>query len=157
MKRKQDESSLDGLDSCWISHSRVPGFSARKFMSLTWSSADLPITVVLLEWNGKPAVDIWNERSGQYAHVTASSWETLRSRLLLENPGLLPSAAFVSMFETLYGRDAPSWLQSIRLTCSETPDRVQFFTRTLDDLLDSCGESFKLFLSDLSTWLVSRD
>jgi hypothetical protein len=155
-KQKRDEYSQVGLDNCWISHLKEPGYHARTFMLLTWSNVDLPITVALHEWNGKPVVSIWNERSMQYAHVTVSSWATLRSKLLLKSPGLLPNEAFVLMFEIQYGRDAPSWLQSTLPTYSETPDRVQFFTKTCADLLASCGASFKSFLSDLSTWQVLR-
>jgi hypothetical protein len=116
---------------------------------LTWSSADLRITVRQSEMSGSPAVSIWNAKSKRYAQLTFSSWETLLSALLQElaESPRLPSEEYNSLSETLAFPAGSSWLRFILHTFSETPDKIQYSPRILDALPALLEASCKLYRS----------
>jgi hypothetical protein len=109
----------------------------------TWSNADHPITVHLSDLNGKPAVSTWNENSRQLTLLIFSSWATLLCALLLENPELRSSEESDSIAKIQSWPELRSWLLSILLTCSGTPDKGRYFQRMSSDSLEWSEESSK--------------
>jgi len=126
---------------------------------LTWSSADLRITVRQSEASGKPAVSIWNAKSKQYVQLMFSSWGTLLSALsqeLRESP-VLTSEEYSLAYGTLRLPVGSSWLLFILHTFSETPDRIQFSPKMLDVLPALLEASCKLSRSDVSLLQQAAD
>lgn len=143
-KQPQEGSSVDELVSFWISNYEKQALIGSPCMSLTWSSVDRPITVDLSELSSKPVVSIWRERWNLSTHATFSSWETLHSRLLQERAVSQSTGESHWSSRILPIEARGSWQRFIQLMCSETPDRIAFSPKTLDALLDSSEESFRL-------------
>src|SRR5215471_1093379 len=156
MKHELAESFRGVRASYLISPFQTPDLIVTRFMSLTWSNAGRPITVVLGVSSGNLVVSTSMPRSKNSIHVMFYCSETPLSRLWPGDQGSLLSEALDWTCGILSGAAPKSWRPSILRMYSETPDKVQFSPRTFVDLPEWCVESFRRFVSDLRWFVVRR-
>ena len=150
MRQKLAEFSPGGQVSSSTSNYRRPVWTETASTLLTWSSADHQETIDLLDLNGKPVVNIWNEKQQLSTQLTFSSWGTLLYSALLASRGSRNSEDFDSQLRTLFGLTARSWLRFTPPTSFVIRDKMRCFLRMSDGLLELLEGHSKLSLSESS-------